>query len=125
MWSERLFPRLPERLCAWVQSAREKGAGYEEVKKILLKSVGETALTYGHQLFEVTKEALKHKSAGDICEQLLRISGGVLQECTTKEQCKVALAVVLTRRVMPQAGRGYLERKEIKSGDDLRVAWET
>ncbi len=32
-WSERLFPRLPERLCARVNSAREEGGCYEEVKK--------------------------------------------------------------------------------------------
>ncbi len=124
-WSERLFPRLPERLCARVSSIREEGTGYEELKRVLLKSVGETSLTYGHQLFEVTGESVKQKSAGEICEQILRICRGVLQGCATLEQCVVALATAFTRRVMPQAGRVYLEGKEIGSAEDLRNAWET
>ncbi len=124
-WSEKLFPRLPERLCARVSSIREEDTGYEELKRVLLKSVGETSLTYGHQLFEVTGESVKQKSAGEICEQILRICRGVLQGCATLEQCVVALATALTRRVMPQAGRVYLEGKEIGSAEDLRNAWET
>ncbi len=36
-WSERLFPRLPERLCARVHSVREEGAGYEDVKNFFFK----------------------------------------------------------------------------------------
>ena len=124
-WTERLFPRLPEGLCARISSVRERDAGYEEVKKVLLKSVGETPLTYGHQLFELTGEVVKQKSAGEICEQILRVCRGVLQGCTTHEQCVVSLATALTRKVMPQAGRVYLEGKEIKSAEGLRDAWET
>ncbi len=124
-WSERLFPRLPERLCSRVASVRDEGAGYEEVKGVLLKSVGETALTYGHQLFELSGEVIKHKTAGEICEQVTRISRGVLQGCVTLEQCVVALATALTRRVMPQAGKVFMESKKVASMEDLRDSWET
>ncbi len=40
-WLERLFPRLPERLCARVESTGE-GGDYGEVKRVLLKAMGET-----------------------------------------------------------------------------------
>ncbi len=124
-WSERLFPRLPEHLCARVSSIREDGVEYEELKRVLLKSVGETSLTYGHQLFELTGESLKHKSGGECCEQILRICRYIMQGCMTREQCVVALATACTRRVMPQAGRVFLEGKDVKDAESLRNLWET
>ncbi len=51
-WAERLFPRLRERLCARIAGVRDDGGEYDTVKGVLLKAVGETTLTYGHQLFE-------------------------------------------------------------------------
>ncbi len=59
-WLERLFPRLPERLCARVDSVRE-GDDYREVKRVLLKAMGETTLTHGYKLFELKGEGLKAK----------------------------------------------------------------
>ncbi len=32
-WAERLFPRLPERLCGRIAGVRDEGAEYEEVKR--------------------------------------------------------------------------------------------
>ncbi len=75
-WNERLFPRLPERLCTRIAGVRDEGASYDEVKRVLLKAVGETTLTYGHQLFELTGEALKAKSAGEIVEVIERVCRG-------------------------------------------------
>ncbi len=75
-WGEWLYPRLPERLCVRLEEARDSKAKYGELKKILLKAVGETAITYGNQLFEVTGEFFKAKSAGEISERLKRIVGG-------------------------------------------------
>ncbi len=87
--------------------------------------MGETSLTYGHQLFDLMGEMLKGKTAGEICEQVERISRGVLQGCLTLEQCVVALAVALTRKVIPQAGKIFLETRNVGSVQDLRKAWET
>ncbi len=123
-WSERLFPRLPERLCLRVAGIRDSRGRYEDVKKVLLKSVGETPLTYGHQLFDLMGELVKSKSAKEICELVERICRGVLQGCMTLEQCVVSLAVALTRKIIPQAGKVYLESKKIESMEDLRDAWE-
>ncbi len=75
-WNERLFPRLPERLCTRIAGVRDEGASYDEVKRVLLKDVGEMTLTYGHQLFELTGEALKAKSAGEIVEVIERVCRG-------------------------------------------------
>ncbi len=124
-WAERLFPRLPERLCLRVSGGRDSSGSYEDIKKVLLKSVGETPLTYGHQLFDLTGELVKSKTAGEICELIERICRGVLQGCMTLEQCVVSLAVALTRKVIPQAGKVYLETKKIETVEDLRDAWET
>ncbi len=123
-WAEWLYPRLPEGLCTRVSSVRDEEADYRELKRVLLESVGETPLTYGHQLFETTADVLKHKASREISELIIRVSQGVLQGCKTLEQCVVALATVFTRRVMPQAGKVYMEGKEIDSLEDVRKLWD-
>ncbi len=40
---------------------------------------------------------------------------GVLQGCETLDQCVLALATAVTRRVLPQPGKVYMENKPIKS----------
>lgn len=104
---------------------RDEGAEYDEVKMVLLKAVGETNLTYGHQLFELSGEALKAKSASEIMERIEGICRGVLQGCSTLEECVVALAAALTRRVIPQGGKVYLEGRKLTKFEDVRDAWET
>ncbi len=54
-WAERLYPRLPERLCVRVAQLRDDGSVYAKVKGVLLKAAGETAITYGNQLFDATR----------------------------------------------------------------------
>ena len=123
-WVERLFAHLPDRLCNRVAEIRDAGSGYPEVKLALLQAVGETALTYGHMLFEDRSEMLKSKSASEVTEFIERLCLGVLQGCTTVADCAVALATAYTRRLLPQAGKGYLENRKISSMADLRDAWE-
>ncbi len=53
-WVEKLFARLNEKLCVRVNELRDEGAGYEVIKRALLKAVGETTITYGHRIFELT-----------------------------------------------------------------------
>ncbi len=55
---------------------RDNGGDYETVKGMLLKAVGETSLTCGHQLFELSGEFLKVKSAGQIVDVIERICRG-------------------------------------------------
>ncbi len=124
-WSERLYPRLPERLCARVAAERDGEMGYSVVKQALLQTVGETTLTYGRNLFELSGEGLKHLAGGDACEHIVKTCRGVLQGCETLEQCVVALATAVTRRVLPQPGKVYMETKPIKSLKELREMWET
>ncbi len=124
-WAERLFPRLPERLCSRIAGVRDEGGDYEAIKVVLLKAVGETSLTYGHQLFELSGEYLKSKTSGEVVELIERVCRGVLQECQTLEEAVVALATALTRRVIPPGGKTYLEGKKFTSMEGLRDAWET
>ncbi len=124
-WSERLYPRLPERLCTRVAAERDEEAGYSVVKQALLQTVGETTLTYGRNLFDLSGEGLKHLAGGDACEHVVKTCRGVLQGCETLDQCVLALARAVTRRVLPQPGKVYMETKPIKSLKELREMWET
>ncbi len=124
-WAERLYPRLPEKLCARVAAERDDEAEYSVVKQALLKTVGEITLTYGRHMFELSGEGLKHLTGGDACEQIVKVCKGVLQGCATLDQCVLALAVAVTRRVMPQPGKVYLETKSITNLKELREMWET
>ncbi len=123
-WVERLYPRLPERLCSRVAEARDSRASYGEIKRILLKASGETAVTYGNQLFEVTGEFFKSKTAGEIAEWLRRIAGGMYRECKGVEDCILAVALALLRRVLPQSGKTFLELRKIGNWGELREVLE-
>ncbi len=59
---------LPERLCLRVAQLRDDGSEYAEVKGVLLKAAGETAITYGNQLFEATSDTFKGMSANTMVE---------------------------------------------------------
>ncbi len=97
---------------------------YEGLKKILMKPAGETAITYGNQLFEVTGEFFKSKSAGEISKWVKRIAGGTCQNCTTVDECVLAIALALLRRVLPQSGKTFLELRRLDSWGSLREALE-
>lgn len=76
-WVEKLFARLNEKLCVRVNELRDEGAGYEVIKRALLKAVGETTITYGHRIFELTGEALKAKTGDEIVDEISRLQGVV------------------------------------------------
>ncbi len=103
---------------------RDQGGDYEAVKSVLLKAVGETSLTYGHQLFELSGEFMKAKSAGEIVEVIERICRGVMQGCESMEDAVVALAMALTRKMIPPGGKVFLENRKITRMEELREAWE-
>ncbi len=65
-WGERLYPRLTESLCVRVAQARDKDESYKEIRRILLKATGETAITYGNQLLEASGDLFKSMSAAQL-----------------------------------------------------------
>ncbi len=123
-WAERLYPKLPERLCVRVAQVRDDGAEYCEVKKILLKAAGETSITYGNQLFEATSETFKSMTAGGIAEWMQRTVKGTCQGCESLEEGMLAVALALARRVLPQSGKMFIENRTIKNWGDYREALE-
>ncbi len=123
-WAERLYPRLPERLCVRVAQVRDDGQEYGEVKRVLLKAVGETAISYGNQLYEANSETFKSMSANNIVEWMQRTVKGTCQGCKTLDDCVLAIALALTRRVLPQSGKMFLENRTIKCWGEYREALE-
>ncbi len=106
-WSERLYPRLPERLCVRVAQLRDDGSKYSDVKNVLLKAAGETTITYGNQLFDANSDTFKSMSASSIVEWMQRTVKGTCQGCTNLEEGILAIALALTRRVLPQSGKMF------------------
>ena len=123
-WAERLYPRLPERLCVRVAQVRDEGVEYCEVKRVLLKAAGETAITYGNQLFEASSDTFKSMSASSMVDWMQRTVKGTCQSCETLDEGVLAIALALTRRVLPQCGKMFMENRSIKSWGDYREALE-
>ncbi len=53
-WVEKLVTRLGERLYVRISSLMDEGAAYEVIREALMKAVGETPITYGHRIFEMS-----------------------------------------------------------------------
>ncbi len=123
-WGERLYPRLPETLCMRVAQARDSDEEYGEIKRILLKATGETAITYGNQLLEANGELFKGMNVGGIVDWLLRVTKGMCQGCQSIEECMLAMALAVLRRSLPQGGKAFLEMRKISEWGELREALE-
>ncbi len=123
-WGERLYSRLPETLCMRVAQARDRGEEYGEIKRILLKATGETAITYGNQLLEASGESLKGMTAGGLTDWLVRVTKGMCQGCKGVEDCMLAIALAVLRRNLPPSGKAYLEMRKIGEWGELRDALE-
>ncbi len=123
-WAERLYPKLPERMCLRVAQERDEDVEYKEVKRVLLKAAGETAITYGNQLFEANSELFKSMTAGGIAEWLRRVVEGVFQGCKSIGDCRLAIALALLRRVLPQGGKAFMESRKICEWGELRDSLE-
>ncbi len=123
-WAERVYPRLPESLCMRVSQERDGEVAYGEIKKVLLKAAGETAITYGNQLFEATSEQFKSMSAGGIVDWVRRTVNGLCQGCKGPEECMLAVAMAFLRKVLPQSGKAFLEMRKISEWGEMRDAVE-
>ncbi len=123
-WAERLYPKLPERMCLRVAQERDEEVAYEEIKRVLLKAAVETAITYGNQLFEANSELFKSMTAGGIVEWLRRVMEGVLQGCKNVGDCRVSIALALLRKVLPQGGKAFMETRKVSEWGELRDGLE-
>ncbi len=119
-WGEKLYPRLPETLCMRVAQARDNDEEYGEIKRILLKATGETAITYGNQLLEANWELFKSMTAGGLTDWLVRVTKGMCQGCKGVEDCMLAMALAILRRNLPPSGKAYLEMRKIGEWEELR-----
>ncbi len=104
-----------------VAQARDRNEVYGEIKRILLKAMGETAITYGNQLLEATGELFKSMTAGGLADWLLRVTKG---GCKGVEECMLAIALAVLRRNLPPSGKAYLEMRKIGEWGELREALE-
>ncbi len=91
---------------------------YSEVKGVLLKAAGETAIKYGNQLFDATSETFKGMTASSIVEWMQRTVKGTCQGCKSLDEGVLAIAMALTRRVLPQSGKMFLENRVVKNWGD-------
>ncbi len=122
-WADRLFARLPDKLCERVAELRDEGADYDKVKRVLLRAVGETAITYGAKLLEITMESSKHKTGCEVTDYIIKVWEGLMQGCETKEEVALAYFQALSRKILPPEGRTYMENKAIKTRKDWEDAW--
>ncbi len=122
-WVDKLFPRLSEKLCIRIVELKDEDASYDEVKGALLRAVGETVTTYGHCIFEMSGETLKAKSADEIVDVISRNCRGLFQDAKSVEDCVFALAMAITRHVIPSEGKVFLENKTMSNLRELRDGW--
>ncbi len=123
-WGDRLYPKLTESLCKRMTKDLDNEVCYETIKKGLLKAVGETAITYGNSLLSVNSEVFKGMSAGGIADWLVRTTSGMFQDCKTVEDCTVAAALAVLRRVLPESGKTFIDAKKIGGWGELRDSLE-
>ncbi len=123
-WGDRLYPKLTETLCKRMTKDLDSEASYEIIKEGLLKAVGETAITYGNNLLSVNSDMFKAMTAGGIADWLVKTTSGMFRGCNTVEDCTVAVALAVLRRVLPESGKVFVDAKKIGEWGNLRDALE-
>ncbi len=84
---EKLVTRLGERLYVRISSLMDEGAAYEVIREALMKAVGETPITYGHRIFEMSGEAVKAMTGDEIVVLISRNCRGLFQGTKSVEDC--------------------------------------
>jgi len=121
-WVDRLYDKLPEKLCVRMSKLMMEGAAYEEVKGVLLDFVGETSANFGLQLFSLSGEQLKGLGAEEILDKIDRIFHGLFQSCKTVEECLYPFSRAVLRNCLPVSGKEFLEGRDIANWEGLRSA---
>ncbi len=119
-WGDRLYPKLTETLCKRITKDLDSNKSYDVLKKNLLRAVGETAITYGNSLLGATSELFKGMTAGSMADWLSRTTMGMFRDCESVEDCTVAAALAVLRRILPESGKMFMDGKKIKNWGDLR-----
>ncbi len=122
-WVEKLVTRFGERLYVRISSLMDEGAAYEVIKEALMKAVGETPIMHGHRIFEMSGEAVKSMMGDETVDLISRNCRGLFQGAKSVEDCVFALAMVITRQVIPSGGKFFMENKTVTSMRELRECW--
>ncbi len=123
-WPAKLYPKLPERLCARVRSLVEEGVEYPDIRCTLLTSVGETVASYGHKLFSITSDTFRNMTADQIMEYMTRLFKGLFQGAKDCADQIYVLTRTIMRQFLPRSGRVFLEALSIQNQEDLRKGLE-
>ena len=122
-WVEKLVTRLVERLYVRISALINEKAGYEVITEALMKAVGETPITYGHRIFKMNGEAVKAMSGDEIVDLIGRNCRGLFQGAKSVEDCVFALAMAITRQIIPCGGKVFMENRTVTSMRELRECW--
>ncbi len=71
----------------------------------------------------MTGDALKAKSGDEVLDEISRLCKGLFQGAKTVEDCVFALAMAITRQVIPSGGRVFMENRKIGNMTNLRECW--
>ncbi len=104
-WVKKLVTRLGERLHVRISSLMDEGAAYEVIREALMKAVGETPVTYGHRIFEMSGEVVKAMTGDEIVDLISRNCRGLFQGAKSVEDCVFALAMALPGRSFPAGAK--------------------
>ncbi len=125
-WCSKLYARLPEKLAEYIKSRVEEGAVYGEIKLLLLDSVGETEVVYGHKLFAFSTEGLKKYDAIQLYDHIGKVCKGIMRGFKTEEEASFRLIRAVLREHLPQNGKVFLEGSSIANPTELKTtlgAW--
>ncbi len=88
-----------------------------------MKAVGETPITYDHRIFEMSGEAVKAMTGDKIVDLISRNCRSWFQGAKSVEDCVFALAIAITRQVIPSGGKIFMKNKTVTSMRELRECW--
>ncbi len=76
--------------------------------------MGETYISYGPKLLELTGEAMKAKSGDEVVDLLVKCVKGLFQDAGTVEECIFALVMAVSRKTILSGGRTFMENQELE-----------
>ncbi len=87
---------------------------YDQVKIVLLQSVGETVGKFGAKFLSLSSETIKSMSADECIEYVSRTIKVMFQKCKNVDDCVFTLARVAIENKIPHSGNEFLESRDPK-----------